>query len=52
MDGVVADHLAHELGLPSAMQVVITTVDLSMYDGLLETKEDMPLADLPTCMSP
>jgi hypothetical protein len=49
---VVADHLAHELGLPRAMQVVITTVDLSMYDGLLETREDMPLTDQPTCTSP
>ena len=49
---VVADHLAHDLGLPRAMEVMITTVDLSMYDGLLESKEDMPLTDQPTCMSP
>ena len=49
---VVADHLAHDLGLPCAMEVVITTVDLSMYDELLETKEDMPLADQPTSTSP
>ena len=34
------------------MEVVITTVDLSMYDELLDIKEDMPLADLPTCTSP
>ena len=49
---VVADHLAHDLGLPRAMEVMITTVDLSMYDLLLETREDMPLADQPTCTSP
>src|SRR5271157_1429685 len=49
---VVADHLAHDLGLPRAMEVTITTVDLSMYDGLLETREDMPLTDQPTCTSP
>ena len=49
---VVADHLAHDLGLPRAMEVVITTVDLSMYDRLLETREDTPLADQPTCTSP
>ena len=48
---VVADHLAHDLGLPRAMAVTITTVDLSMYDELLESKEDMPLADQSTCMS-
>jgi hypothetical protein len=49
---VVADHLAHDLGLPRAMEVTITTVDLSMYDQLLETREEMPLADQPTCTSP
>ncbi len=49
---VVADHLAHDLGLPRAMEVTITTVDLSLYDGLLETREDMPLTDQPTCTSP
>src|SRR5580693_915754 len=49
---IVADHLAHDLGLPRAMEVVITNVDLSMYDGLLETKEDMPLADQTTSTSP
>ncbi len=46
---VVADHLAHDRGLPRAMEVVITTVDLSMYDGLLETREDMPLTTQKTC---
>ncbi len=49
---VVADHLAHDLGLPRAMEVVITNVDLSIYDGLLETREVMPLTDQPTCTSP
>ena len=49
---VVADHLAHDLGLPRAMEVVIANVNLSTYDGLLETKEDMPLADQPTSTSP
>jgi hypothetical protein len=49
---VVADHLAHDLGLPRAMEVVITTVDLSMYDGLLQTREDMSLTDQATCTSP
>jgi hypothetical protein len=48
---VVADHLAHDLGLPRAMEVVITTVDLSIYDELLESKEDMPLTIQPICMS-
>lgn len=48
---VVADHLAHDLGLPRAMGVTITAVDLSMYDELLETREDMPLTNQPTCMS-
>ena len=28
-------YLAHDLGLPRAMEVTITTVDLSMYDRLL-----------------
>ena len=49
---VVADHLAHDLGLPRAMEVTITTVDLSMYDQLLESKEDQPLADPTTYMNP
>jgi hypothetical protein len=48
---VVADHLAHDLGLPRAMAVTIATVDLSLYDGLLESKEDMPLTDQLICMS-
>jgi hypothetical protein len=48
---VVAEHLRHDLGLPRAMEVVITTVDLSTYDRLLETREDLPLPDHPTCMS-
>jgi hypothetical protein len=48
---VVADHLAHDLGLPRAMEVMITTVDLSIYDELLESKEDMPLTIQPVCMS-
>jgi hypothetical protein len=48
---VVAEHLRHDLGLPRAMEVVITTVDLSTYDLLLETREDLPLPDHPTCMS-
>jgi hypothetical protein len=48
---VVADHLTHDLGLPRAMEVMITTVDLSMYDELLESKEDMPLTTQPICMS-
>ena len=36
---VVADHLAHDLGLPRAMEVTITTVDLSMYDGLGDVRK-------------
>jgi hypothetical protein len=48
---IVADHLADDLDLPRAMAVTITTVDLSVYDGLLEPKEDMPLTDPPICMS-
>jgi hypothetical protein len=49
---VVADHLAHDLGLPRAMEVNITTVDLSMYDELLESREGLPLADQSISMSP
>ncbi len=49
---VVADHLAHDLGLPRAMEVVITTVDLSMYDALLETREEMPSTHQATCTNP
>ena len=37
---VVEEHLRHDLGLPRAMEVVVTTVDLSTYDLLLETRED------------
>ena len=48
---VVADHLAHDLGLPRAMAVTITTVDLSLYDRLLESRKDMPLTDQSTCTS-
>jgi hypothetical protein len=47
---VVADQLRHDLGLPRAMEVVVTTVDLSTYDLLLETMEDLPLADHQTCI--
>jgi hypothetical protein len=49
---VVADHLRHDLGLPRAMEVNIAMVDLSMYDGLLETKEEMPSAEQPICTNP
>jgi hypothetical protein len=48
---VVEEHLRHDLGLPRAMEVVVTTVDLSSYDRLLETREDFPLPDHQTCMS-
>jgi hypothetical protein len=47
---VVVDQLRHDLGLPQAMEVVVMAVDLSTYDLLLETGEDFPLADHPTCM--
>lgn len=46
---VVREHLRHDLGLPQAMEVAITAVDLSDYDTLLETREDFPLPDQPTC---
>jgi hypothetical protein len=49
---VVVEQLRHDLGLPRAMEVVVTTVDLSTYDHLLETREDFPLTDHPTCMRP
>jgi hypothetical protein len=49
---VVLEHLRHDLGLPRAMEVVVTTVDLSTYDLLLETREDFPLPDHQTCMNP
>jgi hypothetical protein len=37
---VVEEHLRHDRGLPRAMEVIITAVDLSAYDLLLETGED------------
>jgi hypothetical protein len=37
---VVEEHLRHDQGLPRAMEVIITAVDLSAYDLLLETGED------------
>ena len=49
---VVEEHLRHDLGLPRAMEVVVTTVDLSIYDLLLETREDLPLPDQSMCMNP
>jgi hypothetical protein len=49
---VVAEQLRRDLGLPRAMEVVVTTVDLSTYDLLLETGEDFPLADHQRCMRP
>jgi hypothetical protein len=49
---IVEEHLRHDLGLPRAMEVVISRVDLSTYDLLLETREDFPLPDHQTCMSP
>ena len=49
---VVEEQLCHDLGLPRAMEVVISKVDLSTYDLLLETREDFPLPDHQTCMSP
>jgi hypothetical protein len=48
---VVEEHLRHDLGLPRAMEVVVTTVDLATYDLLLETKEDFQLPDHRTCIS-
>jgi hypothetical protein len=47
---VVAEHLGHDLGLPRAMEVVVTTVDLSLYDTLLETGEDLSLTSQSMCM--
>jgi hypothetical protein len=46
----VAEHLRHDMGLPRAMEIVITHVDLSTYDLLLETKEVLRLANHPTSM--
>jgi hypothetical protein len=48
---LVADQLRHDLGLPRAMEVFITTIDLSTYDQLLNIRGDVPLPDHPTCMS-
>jgi hypothetical protein len=48
---VVQEQVRHELGLPRAMEVIITTVDLSTYDLLLETREDFPLPDRQTCIN-
>jgi hypothetical protein len=47
---VVEEHLRHDQGLPRAMEVIITTVDLSAYDLLLETREDFSLPDNHTSM--
>jgi hypothetical protein len=49
---VVEEQLCRDLGLPRAMEVVISKVDLSAYDLLLETREDFPLPDHQTCMRP
>jgi hypothetical protein len=48
---VVEEHLRHDLGLPRAMEVVICPVDLSSYDQLLETREDLLLPNHQTSMS-
>ena len=48
---IVEEHLRHDLGLPRAMEVVVSAVDLSTYDLLLETREDFPLPEQETCMS-
>src|SRR4051812_6054119 len=49
---VVEERLRYDLGLPRAMEVAISEVDLSAYDLLLETREDFPLPDHQTCMNP
>jgi len=41
---VVADRLRQALGLAPATEVIVTTVDLGMYDSLLEGKENYLLA--------
>jgi hypothetical protein len=46
----VEEQLRHDLGLPRAMEVVVSMVDLSTYDLLLENREDFPLPDHPMCM--
>jgi len=48
---VVEEHLRHDLGLPRAMEVFVTTVDLSSYDQLLETREDFSLPSPQMCTS-
>ena len=48
---VVEEQLRHDLGLPRAMEVVVSLVDLSTYDLLLETQEDLPLPNHQTCTS-
>lgn len=48
----VEEQLRHDLGLPRVIDVAVTMVDLSSYDFLLETREDFPLPDPPTCMNP
>ena len=48
---VVEEHLRHDLGLPRAMEVIVTKVDLSSYDLLLETREDFSLPSQQTCTS-
>jgi hypothetical protein len=47
----VEEQLRHDLGLPRAMEVVVSLVDLSTYDLLLETQEDLPLSHRQTCIS-
>jgi hypothetical protein len=49
---VVEGQLREDLGLPRAMEVVVTTVDLASYDLLLETREGFILANHQTCMGP
>jgi hypothetical protein len=48
----VEERLRHDLGLPRAMDVFITPVDLSIYDHLLENEEGLPLTSDPICASP
>jgi hypothetical protein len=45
---VVADRLRHDRGLAPATEVIVTTVDLGMYDSLLEGEEGFTLASLQT----
>lgn len=46
----VEDQLAHDLGLPRAMEVFVATVDLAMYDQLLQNEEAEPFEDHPMFM--